>query len=213
MGERTIHFDIWDTAGQERFKSLLPMYIRGATVAVVVFDVNDPLSLEDAVVHMKENDKIPIIALVANKADLLTDPAHDPIIAEAIKQSDIFNANFFLVSAKTGQGINKMFDALGTHPPLPLNFRVLGIIKLFAHLTNVLLIRQTAMAAAKYLAQAGDPILDAPAPSGTVNLDPDHHTNRKARSFNCWSFLSGWWGSSSALTPATETSDTSSSSM
>lgn len=83
-------------------------------MAVIVFDVNDPLSLEEAVTHMKENEKIPIIALVANKADLLTDALHDPIVAEAKKQSDIYSANFFLVSAKTGLGISKMFDSLGT---------------------------------------------------------------------------------------------------
>lgn len=96
------------------------MYTRGATVAIIVFDVNDPLSLEEAVTHMKENDKIPIIALVANKADLLMDPLTDPIVAEAKKQSDLYTANFFLVSAKTGQGIPKMFDSLGTSfPSLP----------------------------------------------------------------------------------------------
>lgn len=96
------------------------MYTRGATVAIIVFDVNDPLSLEDAVTHMKENEKIPIIALVANKADLLHDPSGDPIIAEARKQSDVYSANFFLVSAKTGLGISKMFDALGTFQRLSI---------------------------------------------------------------------------------------------
>jgi len=32
--------NIWDTAGQERYRSLVPMYSRGAAVVVVVFDIS-----------------------------------------------------------------------------------------------------------------------------------------------------------------------------
>jgi len=116
-----VHFDLWDTAGQERFKSLLPMYTRDATVAVIVFDVNDPLSLEEALAQVKENSKLPIIALVANKCDLIQNPLHDPLVEEARKQSDLLNVNFFVTSAKTGLGVAKMFDALGT-PLFRLSF-------------------------------------------------------------------------------------------
>jgi len=114
MGENVVHFDLWDTAGQERFKSLLPMYTRDATVAVIVFDINDPLSLEEALTQAKENAKLPIIALVANKCDLLSHPLQDPLVQEAQKQADILNINFFVTSAKTGLGVAKMFDSLGT---------------------------------------------------------------------------------------------------
>ena len=31
-------FQLWDTAGQERFRSMAPMYYRGAKAAVIVFD-------------------------------------------------------------------------------------------------------------------------------------------------------------------------------
>lgn len=33
-----IGFDIWDTAGQERYRSLVPMYLRGANVILYVVD-------------------------------------------------------------------------------------------------------------------------------------------------------------------------------
>ena len=39
-----IHFQIWDTAGQERYKSLVPMYLRGAHIAFIVYDITDPVS-------------------------------------------------------------------------------------------------------------------------------------------------------------------------
>ncbi len=36
-------FEIWDTAGQERYKSLAPMYYRGAHVALIVYDTLSPI--------------------------------------------------------------------------------------------------------------------------------------------------------------------------
>lgn len=120
IGDKVVFFDLWDTAGQERFKSLLPMYTRDATVAIIVFDVNDPLSLEAAITQAKENDKTPIIALVANKIDMINDPDNDPLVIEARKQADELNANFFATSAKSGEGVAKMFDSLGTLRWLPL---------------------------------------------------------------------------------------------
>jgi small GTP-binding protein len=37
----TVKFEIWDTAGQERYRSLAPMYYRGAAAAIVVYDVTN----------------------------------------------------------------------------------------------------------------------------------------------------------------------------
>ena len=34
-----VRLQLWDTAGQERFRSLIPSYIRDASVAVVVYDI------------------------------------------------------------------------------------------------------------------------------------------------------------------------------
>ncbi|ESN94753.1 hypothetical protein HELRODRAFT_87581, partial [Helobdella robusta] len=39
VDEFVCKFQIWDTAGQEKYKSLAPMYYRGAAAAIVVFDV------------------------------------------------------------------------------------------------------------------------------------------------------------------------------
>jgi small GTP-binding protein len=39
LDDATVKFEIWDTAGQERYRSLAPMYYRGAAAAVVVYDI------------------------------------------------------------------------------------------------------------------------------------------------------------------------------
>lgn len=39
LPDATIKFDMWDTAGQERYRSLAPMYYKGAKAAVVVYDI------------------------------------------------------------------------------------------------------------------------------------------------------------------------------
>lgn len=42
-----VRFQIWDPAGQERFRSMAPLYYRGALAAILVYDVTDESSFED----------------------------------------------------------------------------------------------------------------------------------------------------------------------
>lgn len=67
-------FEIWDTAGQERYRSLAPMYYRGAAAAIVVYDITNPDSFAGAKSWVKElqrrGDPNVVIALAGNKADL-----------------------------------------------------------------------------------------------------------------------------------------------
>jgi len=35
-----IKFQIWDSAGQERYKSLIPSYVKGASIIFIIFDVS-----------------------------------------------------------------------------------------------------------------------------------------------------------------------------
>merc|ERR1719403_350883 len=48
MDDCTVSFQIWDTAGQEKFKSLVPMYYKGAQAALVVYDITDRESFENS---------------------------------------------------------------------------------------------------------------------------------------------------------------------
>jgi small GTP-binding protein len=78
VNEFSVKYEIWDTAGQERYHSLAPMYYRGASAALVVFDVTEPASFERAkkwVLELKANvsNTDLIIALVGNKIDCTED--------------------------------------------------------------------------------------------------------------------------------------------
>ena len=71
----SVTFTIWDTAGQEKFHSLMPMYYRGAHVAILVFDLSKPhtlASLGSWVEELQLNSPSSTlaVAICGNKADL-----------------------------------------------------------------------------------------------------------------------------------------------
>lgn len=74
LDDATVKFEIWDTAGQERYRSLAPMYYRGASAAIVVYDITNQDSFTGAKSWVKElqrrGDPNVVIALAGNKADL-----------------------------------------------------------------------------------------------------------------------------------------------
>ena len=53
-GDQPVHLDIWDTAGQERYRSLASMYSRGASAAIVVYDITSTESFERAKFWIRE---------------------------------------------------------------------------------------------------------------------------------------------------------------
>jgi len=68
--------ELWDSAGHERYRTIVYNYFTHSEAAMVVFDITDLPSLEDAAVWMQQimlhcGQDIPI-ALVANKCDLLS---------------------------------------------------------------------------------------------------------------------------------------------
>lgn len=74
LEDRTpVTLDVWDTAGQERYKSLLHLYYRKASAAIIVFDVGSSESFgqcEYWVKTLKEHEPECLLFLVGNKADL-----------------------------------------------------------------------------------------------------------------------------------------------
>jgi small GTP-binding protein len=110
---RRIVMQIWDTAGTEKYRSIGPIYYRNAAAALAVFDLqNDDFtaSLDSWIVNVKRNCTDPIIFVVGNKTDLVTPT---PQIIERVQAfAENYSAQFFLVSAKTGNQIKALFDAV-----------------------------------------------------------------------------------------------------
>ncbi|KAF5370006.1 hypothetical protein D9758_001363 [Tetrapyrgos nigripes] len=69
-----VRLQLWDTAGQERFRSMAPMYYRGANAALVLYDITNASTFEDIRGWLEELKKnCPpelIIYIVGSKADL-----------------------------------------------------------------------------------------------------------------------------------------------
>jgi len=102
---------IWDTAGQERFRCLAPMYYRGASAAMLVYDITDFGSFERAQEWVEElQDSFPqdlVMAVVGNKNDM-NDIRAVPR-EKAITFAKSVNAMYFETSAKDGNGLDPLF--------------------------------------------------------------------------------------------------------
>ena len=108
--------NIWDTAGQEKFHSVGKHFYKDAYIVCLVYDITSQDSLD----QLKEiwypdikkyGEKYTILAVVGNKSDLYeNDNLADENQAKEFAQS--INATFMLTSAKTGDGIEKLFDTL-----------------------------------------------------------------------------------------------------
>ena len=105
--DRVWRVHIWDTAGQERYRSLLPMYYRGANVVAVVHDGTAP-----AVQNAKESlDDLgdawtvsgTALAMCQNKSDL---PGAE-LVEELAQDKRVVVSD--MISALTGDGVERFF--------------------------------------------------------------------------------------------------------
>mmetsp|Transcript_32611 Transcript_32611/g.56631 ORF Transcript_32611/g.56631 Transcript_32611/m.56631 type:complete len:191 (-) Transcript_32611:1075-1647(-) len=110
-------YDIWDTAGQERYRSLTPMYYRGAAIAIVVFDLGNCESFEGAKSWVRELQTNAstgsIIGLLGNKLDIKRAVSRDVAIGYASVNGLFYEE----VSAKTGENVKEAFIALAKKLP------------------------------------------------------------------------------------------------
>lgn len=91
------------------------MYYRNANCAVVVYDITQSASLEKARSWIRElqrqADPSIVIALCGNKSDLAA--RRQVTEEEAKKYADEEGLMWAETSAKTGEGVNEIFTAIG----------------------------------------------------------------------------------------------------
>jgi small GTP-binding protein len=125
LDDATVKFEIWDTAGQERYRSLAPMYYRGASAAIVVYDITNPDSFAGAKSWVKElqrrGDPNVVIALAGNKADL--EGRRKVEFEEAAAYANENNLLHLETSAKNSNNVKALFveiaKSLPKNPPQP----------------------------------------------------------------------------------------------
>lgn len=107
-----ISLQIWDTAGQERFRSMAPMYYRGAKAAICVFDVTNEESFNRVTTWLRDlrahADPNVVICLAGNKCDKT--PTFDLSKCDSLART--LGGSFFLTSALTGEGVQEIFETL-----------------------------------------------------------------------------------------------------
>jgi small GTP-binding protein len=116
---------IWDTAGQERYRSLAPMYYRGAQAAIVAFDVTQRSSFDGAKTWVKElQRRAPpelVIALAGNKTDLpgrRVDADEAREYAGSIVNAVTGQAAFYVeTSAKANSNVEAIFNEVARRVP------------------------------------------------------------------------------------------------
>ena len=113
-----VRFELWDTAGQERYRSLAPMYYRGASAAIVVFDVTNRESYEGAQNWVKElqrrGDANVVIALAGNKADIKGRTVEADEAREYAKEHGLI---YMDTSAKSNLNVKEIFAAIARKLP------------------------------------------------------------------------------------------------
>ena len=106
------------------------MYYRNASCGLVAFDITNRMTFDRAIEWLKELKADPtpkVLVLAANKADL----KESSVIAESEAQAvaNEHGIRLFNTSAKTGQGIDEMFDYIVKELPKLERNDVDGIIR------------------------------------------------------------------------------------
>jgi small GTP-binding protein len=114
LDNQEVSLQVWDTAGQEMYRALVPVYLRNAQAALLVYDVTDRESFQ-SLGHWYGilTDVVPSgvnIFIVANKIDLEENAVIEDIHAKQF--AEVHNAQFFRVSAVTGAGLDTLFEEI-----------------------------------------------------------------------------------------------------
>ena len=119
-GRGAVKFQMWDTAGQEKYKGLAPMYYRGASAAIVVYDItnfNTYNVVKDWVRDVRDTCDTEdfILVIVGNKVDM--EEKRNVPRETAEKYCASIGAHLFECSALSGKNVFDMFQRVAENLP------------------------------------------------------------------------------------------------
>ncbi|XP_064652100.1 ras-related protein Rab-20-like [Lineus longissimus] len=115
---------IWDTAGEERFSGLSSFYCRGASAAILCFDMTSQVSFEALSIRFLpllegvEEKETCLKVVVGTKSDVVTPATREVTSEEAINFTRSINnisllsknVPYFETSSKTGENVSLLFE-------------------------------------------------------------------------------------------------------
>ncbi|OMJ85870.1 hypothetical protein SteCoe_12712 [Stentor coeruleus] len=115
IGTKIIKLNIWDTAGQERYQSLTKMYCRGASVAILVYDITKKETFDNLrkwhEIVLESGNTDMIFAVVGNKEDLIE--REEVKLEDARGFASKIGGFYRKTSARTGFGVESLFENVG----------------------------------------------------------------------------------------------------
>lgn len=109
---------LWDTAGQETYKSITRSYFRGASGALLVFDITRPSTFTSCTQWLQDLRQIAedgiVVILVGNKSDLAevkSDVNQRRVTRQEAEEWCRMNnvVRYVETSAKSGEGVERAF--------------------------------------------------------------------------------------------------------
>ena len=111
VDDTDVNLHFWDTAGHQRFNVLLPMFIRGAKIVLVCFDLPDVDVVQKHIDGIHIVDPSIRIILVMTKIDQVS--RNDTKMMEEYALNK--ELSIFLTSAKSGEGVQRLFEELARY--------------------------------------------------------------------------------------------------
>ena len=121
INSENVKLQIWDTSGEERYRSMAPLYYRGASVVLLVFDISQESSFKDIGSWLDQlkghvNLNQTLLVLIGNKVDL--DPNLRQVSKEdAMAYAESIKAKYFDSSAVTGVNVEDIFNTVAAFSP------------------------------------------------------------------------------------------------
>ncbi|MFW9808632.1 MAG: Rab family GTPase [Candidatus Thorarchaeota archaeon] len=108
---RKVRLNVWDMGGQSTYRELRRQFMKGASAAIIVYDVTRPetfMAMNNWFESFKEVCPDSPVLISANKIDLVEQRMVPTEPGRMLR--DWFQSEYFETSAKTGDEVNNVFS-------------------------------------------------------------------------------------------------------